>query len=375
MEFEFDKERDASLRKAHGGLEATASPPAHLDADELAAFAENAVPAAARLRYLAHLADCTRCRKILSNVVLSNPEADAKAASAAVAAPAAEERAPWYRRFFAFPQLAYAMGAMVVVFSAFFAYLIIRNLPGASNSDVSFSTQPALQEKRAPANAASAPSAASNTTANSNAAATNSSAPPVSTAPANTSASTANAASVPTGSANVAAAKPELPEKPVENAPYIAPQATPPADARLDDKTMQRAERDDLAKSSPASPTAGAVSENRAKEEEKKKDAPKSDVSDEDSSGNKLMSKRKQPSPKTVEKTPSTPGDRRIVGGKTFDNIGGAWYDRAVGGKKQKTVRRGTSEYLKLDAGLRSIADQLGGTVVVLWGGKAYRIE
>src|SRR5829696_3378901 len=116
MEFEFDKEIDAILRKARPGVEAAASGAAHMDADELAAFAENAVTGAARVRYVSHLADCTRCRKILSNLILSNFEADApEAASAVVSAPVKETGAPWYRRFFAFPPLAYTMGAMVLV--------------------------------------------------------------------------------------------------------------------------------------------------------------------------------------------------------------------------------------------------------------------
>jgi hypothetical protein len=75
------------------------------------------------------------------------------------------------------------------------------------------------------------------------------------------------------------------------------------------------------------------------------------------------------------KKSASGAGEQRSVGGKTFNNVGGIWFDSAVGKQKQKTVRRGTSDYQKLDSGLRSIADSLGGTVVVLWGGKAYRIQ
>src|SRR5215510_13559655 len=37
----------------------------HLDADELNAYAENVLPAAARARYTAHLAECTRCRELI----------------------------------------------------------------------------------------------------------------------------------------------------------------------------------------------------------------------------------------------------------------------------------------------------------------------
>src|SRR5215204_7423601 len=99
MEFEFDKEIDAMLRKARVG-EAATSQAAHLDADELSAFAENAVSDAARTRFTAHLADCRRCRKILSNTILLNSEAAAETASSAVSAPVVEARVPWYRKFF-----------------------------------------------------------------------------------------------------------------------------------------------------------------------------------------------------------------------------------------------------------------------------------
>ena len=37
----------------------------HLDADELNAYAENALPAAARTRYAEHLSDCSRCRDLV----------------------------------------------------------------------------------------------------------------------------------------------------------------------------------------------------------------------------------------------------------------------------------------------------------------------
>jgi hypothetical protein len=37
-------------------------------------------------------------------------------------------------------------------------------------------------------------------------------------------------------------------------------------------------------------------------------------------------------------------------------------------------VRRGSHEFKKLDSGLRSIANELYGTVVIVWKGKAYRI-
>ena len=65
----------------------------------------------------------------------------------------------------------------------------------------------------------------------------------------------------------------------------------------------------------------------------------------------------------------------RAVGGKTFNNRDGAWYDSSYHGQATANYRRGTAEYKKLDVGLRSIADTLGGTVVIVWKAKAYRIQ
>ena len=65
----------------------------------------------------------------------------------------------------------------------------------------------------------------------------------------------------------------------------------------------------------------------------------------------------------------------RLVGGRTFNNRNGAWYDSAYHGQGTTDIRRGTEEFRKLDGGLRSIASKLGGVVVVVWKDKAYRIQ
>jgi hypothetical protein len=371
MEFEFDKEIDAILRRARHG-EVVTSAGLHLDADEISAFAENAVSDAARQRFTSHLADCTRCRKILSNVIVFNSEAETEAASSAVSVETtAETKTPWFRKLFVFPQLAYAMGGLVLLFSGFFGYLILQNLPGAGSSEVSYSTNtaaPAIQ---------SAPSNSTVTsTANSNTASTAAN----SAVQANTN-STTNSASVP--SSNVAleastpadkkAAEPESNSSAESVRPAIVPQSTPPAADVTGD-----AQTEELAKVTPAAPTAGAAAQNRAKEDRQKneaKDAARSDDNEIVTTERDDSKLKSMPAPKTAKKQTSNAGESRSVGGKIFNNVGGIWFDSAVGKQKQKTVRRGTSEYQKLDAGLRSIADSLGGTVVILWGGRAYRIQ
>ena len=46
----------------------------HLDADEMNAYAEGALPAAARARYASHLADCRSCRATVTNLTLAAQE-------------------------------------------------------------------------------------------------------------------------------------------------------------------------------------------------------------------------------------------------------------------------------------------------------------
>src|SRR5437868_11517008 len=102
MELEFDKEINAILRKARDSN--AVSTESHIDADSIAAFAENALPERAKLAFTQHFADCERCRKVLSRSILMNAEAGTAVASA-VAAPVADVAAPWYQKLLKIPNL------------------------------------------------------------------------------------------------------------------------------------------------------------------------------------------------------------------------------------------------------------------------------
>ena len=75
------------------------------------------------------------------------------------------------------------------------------------------------------------------------------------------------------------------------------------------------------------------------------------------------------------EKLADTTAETIGVGGKTFKRTNNVWYDSAYRGQTTTNVARGTQDYKKLDAGLRGIAANLGGTIVVVWREKAYRIQ
>ncbi|MDX6557731.1 MAG: hypothetical protein QOF72_780, partial [Blastocatellia bacterium] len=63
-------------------------------------------------------------------------------------------------------------------------------------------------------------------------------------------------------------------------------------------------------------------------------------------------------------------------GGRKFRRQGNAWVDaKFKSSMSMKSVSRGSSDFGALDSGLRSIAQQLGGEVIVVWKGKAYLIK
>ncbi len=374
MEFEFDKEIDAILRKARVG-EAVASFDSHLDADEISAFTENALPELARARFASHFADCTRCRKILSNVIALNSEAAVETASSLVPAKIVEAKTPWYRKLFVFPQLAYTMGALVVLFSGFLGFLILQNLTGSKNSEVSYSANKTASAEK--------PASQTNPTvfSSSNAVATNSTTTTTTNSTTTTTNTTVTTSSTPVYSSNTAANG--APEKksavPESKSATTADQTSPVMNEKPQDKANSETERDELSKKKSDSPVGGAVSgtvrqaDKQAQTDDAVRSKDEKNKIKEETPEPKLS--KPSPMPKSARKTESLAGEKRSVSGKTFNNVGGIWFDSAYSNQKQKIVNRGTNDYQKLDSGLRSIADQFSGTVVVLWKSKAYRIQ
>src|SRR5918993_3142198 len=89
MKQEFDKQLDSLLRGTRGAGEARRAAAAeHLSPDELSAYAENALPPAARALYTAHLADCPDCRRVVTAVALASGAEAAREARPAGAADA-----------------------------------------------------------------------------------------------------------------------------------------------------------------------------------------------------------------------------------------------------------------------------------------------
>ncbi len=389
MELEFDKEMDAILRRGRddrGVLVGDKPPekPKHIDADAIAAFVENALPAKTKSVYVAHFADCDRCRRILSQSMLLNSGADERAASL-VSAPGIGTVIPWYQNLFRTPSLAFAMGALVLVFGGLLGVIVLQN----KNSELGSSVAQVKESERPPGGPfladESSNAAAASATGNA----------------ANTSVNTASNAAMP--SANTAPNPMATPGEPAANKPALVgakPDLMKTAGESPDGALMPRDEDKLAEESRPASKAAppppvlgGAIGERENKKEAD--DAKKSKDSRADSTLMRQQTEAQRgrdmpPSP--AKSGPARTGPlntqsnqiqnqtfdmpvTRSVGGKTFNNRSGAWYDSAYKNQATQNYRRGTVEYKKLDGGLRNIADTLGGTVVVVWKSKAYRIQ
>ncbi|MGB2751219.1 MAG: zf-HC2 domain-containing protein [Pyrinomonadaceae bacterium] len=373
MELEFDKEIDAILRKGRSGQVAAvkAATASHLDADSISAFAENALPPRAKLLYMEHFADCDRCRKDLSQVVRMNSAAVAADGTAvsSVATAAAEPAASWLSKLFRTPNLAMAMGALILTFGGVLGYLVIQNRNNTQNSTISQVTEQE-QNKGGPFVNGDA-SVVSNSA---NAVAANATPPAAPSMPA-----AANTAANSTGSGTGSATGAKQPESGYSSDGTTA----------------------DLSKSGEIAPAA-PVTENKPAAVEERKDSddkPKERSADEKRAKNEYDDRASSDASPGAPKKTDTGATRsgptnvqnqnqiqnqivggaisatRSAGGKNFEKRNGVWYDSAYKGQSTTSVKRGTEKYIRLDSGLRSIADNLGGTVVIVWKDKAYRIQ
>lgn len=378
MELEFDKEIDALLRKARADgpvLVGDVAGSRHLDADQISAFAENSLPERSRMQYMSHLADCDRCRKILSNVLTMTSEAVPAAVAAPGAITIAERELPWYRKLLLFPNLAYVMGGLVLIFGGFLAFSVIQNSRLATGDMVTQVSEtresgPSFQTDRNEAEDSAANTMANVAASNTAITATNTNSAIASATPpvfggSGPRASENNFLTDGVSAGDVPAAPP--PPASTMSAPRNVGERDDAADKeKREDKDVaavmpqEQAKSDSMLKQQQYSnmpaqsgPSRQNESQYRAQLEnsDRRALAKKSRARDEESSG------------------------RKVVSGKTFEQKQGVWYDVTYQGRPTINVRRGSDEFNRLDAGLRSIANSLSGTVVVVWGAKAYRIQ
>ncbi len=373
MELEFDKEIDAILRKVRAPSTVRAIDPdgSHLDTDGIVAFAENVLPDQAKHQYIEHFADCDRCRRILSGTIQMSLDAQPTYEPAlATAPPVGGAAIPWYQNIFRSPNLALAMGALVVVFSGVLGYIAIQNRNSGDNATVAKVNERAANAPfLSQANTAMNSNSSSNAMAAANVSTANTAAPLVSE-PESAASSQSGRPTMPGGPSVTTEKDAAIGGTASESAkPVAAPAATvadQPSTAPADKK-----EEDSKAKTEI--------------EDRRRETAALSKTSNDQVSRDVLSAaKRSGPNAKSVQNTQQQIDNNgvagmvaleRKAGGKKFVSRDGAWYDTAYHGQPTINVARGSAEYKKLDGGLRKIGDSISGIVVVAWKSKAYRIQ
>jgi hypothetical protein len=430
MESESNNQIDRLLRQqgrtgrtmpASGNGHAQAS--AHLDADELNAFAANAAPPLARARYVNHLADCADCRRLATDLaVAANPTlaAGAAAVSAAPASSIWQRLTSWIKP----PTLRYAGPVLAVLCVATIMGVVLRTQYGNRIINEQAPVTVTREVKNGPAAPAPTPAPGTGET-------TVARAPHEPAAPAEAPRPDSSPADVGgrTGSdvfGNKESDQPQLPSKAPEAAPPPAPPSVATKDSdepRAKSKNAPLEERKiDAGKLADSS---GDELRTQRGNEDRRREAPSATSA---GSGG-VVAKQEQnqaPRPADAKKTTSAPAkggpnrsrnvdqqanqqvDResnrldgrvtrdgaddgaaagssetspatRSVSGRQFRRQGDTWIDTGyVRGYGTTNVKRGSEQYRALVAdepGLRTVAEQLSGEVIVVWKGRAYRFK
>lgn len=412
----------STLHNESGGGRAEESGLTHLDTDELNAFAENAVPAAARARYAAHLAECDACRKIVTELVMTSGVAQelerqaVKNVSSSSVAPARS----WGARLsalFAPRTLRYAASVVLLVGLAATAFIVLREKrqmssrtdEGKYSSNVSPNQN--SDGQLADRNATATDQKVTNT---------NPATPPEGVLSKPDASGNAVPPTASGGESNdVIVSQPTPVEGPLDSpapAPAVVPSGTlagkvsePKRDeeavktGRLDSTvstTNEKSKDNKEVGGADSSASSADLAKNRADDDrnfdaqggasaESKQRPANQEQSPATTTARKRAGARAQSPPASSAKSEADsraereditnqPGESRRAGGRQFVRRGSAWVDTAYKSQATTNVKRNSDQYRALAAdepGLRAIADQLGGEVIIVWKGRAYRIR
>src|SRR6266404_2399351 len=415
------------LLKRYGGHAPAGAPADHLDADELNAFAEGAAPAAARSRYVSHLAECHDCRR-LATQLSSAAGATANAGAGAIETAGGSL---WQKltSFFAPPMLRYAAFAAVLVVAVGVTFLALRRQGNSTlvarneqtaEKEVSAVKpgEPSAPQVKQTAQTFANPSAtvshpaenrSSDLKKDESKVADNTTAPPK---PEKEGATTDRPLFV-RGAEPVIAKQQETRQQ----QPSFAP--PPPGEAgRAQTQSREERAAQSVAKASgprKAEPSSdklkemdrsvGGISQNRAAEGDDNRarnnqamnqqstnqqtQQSQNRIQDSNSQaatqGNLAVNRTRDEVSNETARKPTTGAARResekapetrSAGGHKFRRQGNAWVDSKFKSSMSITnVARGSEAFRSLDPAVRSMAEQLGGEVIVVSKGKAYRIR
>jgi Putative zinc-finger len=409
------------LLKRHARRAMLPDTSSHLDEDELNAFAEGALPAATRARFVSHFADCDDCRRLVTQLSMASGVAS-QVTTAEQSKGEAFSFSKKLKSFLAPARLRYAAFALVLIAAATVTFIALRERgtrqfaePAASSSGTETAKAEQYQRAEPPSDqnrkaiAKSAP-AVPQVTPGLNAAlkprepAISQKSESVTTNPATQTVTNSRDAQ-----AN-RAAEPQV----AEAVPSFAP--PPPGEAeRTQQNQNQNRETQTVGgvagRAKDESPNArfGALAGARTSERQRSpggtlrtesaankpadilrpaaddKSVAKAKETDTasvtSSNANEVRAGRATPKQAAKKAAPARadaeelPSERK-VGGRKFRREGNAWIDtKFKASMTVKSISRGSDEYRELDSSIRSVVEQLGGDVLIVSKGKAYRIH
>jgi putative zinc finger protein len=353
----------------------------HLDADELNAYAENVLPAAARARYTTHLAECARCRELVVQLSAAAGVVPVVETTAA-AGPSGLKR--FLASLFSPMVLRYAVPALGLIVVAAIGLFVLQQRQGKQ-------TRLAQLEQAPTQNSITKPEQppASNFSYDSSQAETAAAKP-------------AKSSGSPENKPAAVAAKPEgglagdlasdtvakKTDQPVTAEPPPAPKPTAVTDENQQAAAEARKEAPPsrVAQAPTASvnvtaadkveQTPEAASVNSGPAADKRQAAPRVGALAGAVSAGRSKVQRDDAAEKEKDQNEA---ETRTVAGRRFRKQGGVWVDTAYNfSRSATTLTRGSEQYRALIADepdIKAIADALDGEVLVVWKGRPYRIK
>jgi len=408
-----DEQIDLLMRRFARTASGSPGGPDHLDADEMNAFAEGALPPPARARYVSHLASCDECRKQVAQLAIAS-------GAFAPVTNKPERGGVWaaLAGVFALPALRYAAFAAIVIVVGGIGFLTLRHR--SERAGLVSANEPLRSEQ---SGAAVKPVADSNSVvdgkpdidrANPASPPTAASASPpatLSNQPAKQGEDrVAENTTPPAGPMKESVRVTEESEKKAEQMPVSQPQVAqsqsqyapaPPGEAQSGgrvqsqpgglvsgggfktqgvqsaDKAVPADRERDVTKDARLDQTNQPELAARRGVDEKLKGGPSRNVEN-NAANNRSLNEVRAEAPKIASENARTEDapQTRSVGGHKFRRQGNSWIDQKFKSSMSlRNVSRGSDDYAALDSGLRSIAQQISGEVIIVWKGKAYLIK
>jgi hypothetical protein len=348
---------------------------AHLDADELNAFAERSLPSAARARYTGHIADCSRCRKLVTAL--------SAAAGLPIVEAKTEDRAQtnfWQRlpAFLSPGVLRFAVPALALLAVVTVGVITFRQQP--SGDFVAQHQEPATpQSDLKPALETTSPGSQAPIITKSSPAPAQNSAPVADTqAKAGEKAKAVDEISTVTAPSEYFAKDAPKVDSQKAGERIFAPEPASPPAARPQPSPSREADKNEAANQNEEAAGDTAARDARAQPqavEDRETLSRKAATAGRGGGLSSVQSSRNE----TKQKRSDQDAEIREVAGRRFQRQGNTWIDVDYdAGRSAMTVVRGSEQYRVLVAdepAIRTIAERLAGQVIVVWKGRAYLIR